>query len=157
MKNLLPLIILIFAPIVLAQSFIDGDDAYNAGDYERALTILRPLAEQGNAEAQFNLGIMYDKGRGVNQDDAEAVKWFRLAAEQGLAEALFVLGSMYETGHGVSQDYVRAHMWYNIAASLVHDFAIEFRDFVADKMTADQIAEAQRLARECVAKNYKNC
>ena len=62
-------------------------DAYNAGDYETVLKGLRTPAEQGDAEAQFNLGVMYANGEGVTQDDKEAVKWYRLAAEQGNAEA----------------------------------------------------------------------
>ena len=61
----------------------DGWGAYERGDYQTALREWRPLATQGNAPAQFNLGLMYDHGYGVPQDDAEAVKWYRLAAEQG--------------------------------------------------------------------------
>ena len=58
-------------------------------------------AEQGNADAQYNLGVMYDNGRGVPQDDKTAVKWYRLAAEQGDASAQSNLGVMYGTGQGV--------------------------------------------------------
>jgi hypothetical protein len=76
----------------------------------------RPLAEQGVALAQNNLGVMYAKGRGVPQDDAEAVKWYRLAAEQGNADAQYNLGVMYEKGEGVPQDYAEAVKWYRLAA-----------------------------------------
>ena len=78
---------------------------------------LRVRAEQGDADAQYNLGVMYDQGRGVAQDDAEAMRWWRLAAEQGLADAQYNLGVSYVTGEGVPQDYVQAHLWYNLAAS----------------------------------------
>ena len=60
----------------------EGRGAYESGDYAVALGLLRPLAERGDAEAQYNLGVMYRNGQGVPHDDAEAVKWYRLAAEQ---------------------------------------------------------------------------
>ena len=72
-------------------------------------------AAQGNAAAQFNLGVMYANGRGVRQDDAEAVKWFRQAAAQGLAQAQYNLGVEYETGRGVHQDLALAQEWYGKA------------------------------------------
>ena len=113
----------------------------------------RKAAEQGNADAQYNLGVMYDHGRGVPQDDAEAVGWYRKAAEQGYAKAQFNLGNMYITGLGVPLDYAQAHMWYNLAASRHppgedRDRAVKNRDFVAKRMTPAQISEAQKLARE---------
>ena len=74
------------------------------------------LAERGNAQAQFNLGMMYENGQGVRQDDAEAVKWYRLAAEQGFAQAQSNLGVMYDNGQGVRQDYAEALRWYRKAA-----------------------------------------
>ena len=77
---------------------------------------LRALAEQGDAEAQRNLGIMYDNGQGVPQDYAEAARWFRLAADQGVASAQFNLGVMYDDGRGVPQDDVQAVRWYRLAA-----------------------------------------
>ncbi len=126
-----------------------------------ALTALRewrPLAEQGNANAQFFLGVMYDKGRGVPQDDAEAVKWYRKAAEQGVAEAQYNLGLMYDDGQGVGLSFgvallMQAHMWFDLAASGYapgedRDTAVENRDNVAKRMTPAQISEAQKLARE---------
>ncbi len=133
--------------------FAEGVAAYKRGDYETALRELRPLANQGNAEAQFNLGVMYDKGEGVPQDDTEAVKWYRKAAEQGYAEAQYSLGLMYVKGWGVPQGHVRTHMWFNLAASRLppgedRDTSAKLRDNLAVKMTPAQIAEAQRLARE---------
>ncbi|WP_127201837.1 tetratricopeptide repeat protein [Neisseria meningitidis] len=68
-------------------------------------------AEQGDADAQNNLGAMYAEGQGVRRDDAEAVRWFRKAADQGLAQAQFNLGAMYYKGHGVRQDLVLAQEW----------------------------------------------
>ena len=73
-------------------------------------------AERGDAGAQFNLGVRYDKGQGVPQDSKEAVKWYRLSAEQGNVDAQFNLGFMYNEGHGVQQDYKEAEKWSRLAA-----------------------------------------
>ena len=72
--------------------------------------------EQGFATAQFNLGNMYSNGRGVPQNDAEAVRWYRMAAEQGLAEAQFNLGIEYDNGRGVPKNEAEAVRWYRMAA-----------------------------------------
>ena len=77
---------------------------------------LKPLAEDGNELAQFELGHMYENGRGVTQDYAEAMKWYRLAADQGYAKAQNNLGYMYRRGEGVSQDNAEAVKWYRLAA-----------------------------------------
>ncbi len=131
----------------------EGVAAYALGDYATALREFRPLAEQGYAIAQNNLGVMYGKGQGVPQDYAAAVRWYRKAAEQGHAHAQFNLGGMYRNGHGVPQNYAHAHMWFNLAAAgsppgLRRDMAATARDIVAELMTPAQIAEAQRRARE---------
>ena len=86
------LVFAVGAGAVVAQDFQKGFAAYNAGDYATALKEWRPLAEQGNADAQNNLGAMYDNGNGVLQNYTEAVKWYRLAAEQGYAGAQINLG-----------------------------------------------------------------
>ena len=162
-----------------------GGAAYDRGDYATALKEFRPLAEQGNADAQFNLGFMYEnglgvpqdyaeavkwyrnaaegqasaqynlgnmyrEGRGVPQDDAEAAKWYRKAAEQNRASGQENLGVSYAEGRGVPQDYVQALMWLNLAAEQDKD-AVKNRDDLAKRATPEQIAEAQRLAREWIA------
>ncbi|MDG6450409.1 tetratricopeptide repeat protein, partial [Glaesserella parasuis] len=81
-------------------------------NYQAAFPMFKELAEQGYAVAQFNLGIMYDNGHGVNQDYHQAVKWYQKAAEQGNANAQFNLGNMYYQGRGVNQDYHQAVKWY---------------------------------------------
>ena len=101
---------------VMAQDFDKGVTAYNAGDYATALQEWRPLAELGDANAQFNLGLMYAQGRGVLQDDTEAVDWYRKAEVQGLARAQSNLGFMYANGRGVLQDDAEAVRWYRKAA-----------------------------------------
>jgi uncharacterized protein len=99
-----------------AQDFDKGLAAAQSGDYQTALAEWLPLAEQGNAVAQFNLGVMYDDGEGVPQNDAEAVKWYKLAAEQGDADAQYNLGVMYDDGEGVPQNDAEAVKWYKLAA-----------------------------------------
>jgi TPR repeat protein len=99
-----------------AQDFQKGWAAQNRGDYATALKEWQPLAEQGDAIAQFDLGFMYANGQGVPQDHAEAIKLYRKAAEQGLASAQNNLGLMYEKGRGVPQDDATARKWYRKAA-----------------------------------------
>ncbi len=138
----------------------DVQDDFGSGDYAAVTRHLRSLAEQGDANAQDHLGAVYDTGmmydaatgEGLPQDYAQALFWYRRAAEQGDADAQYNLGWMYAKGHGVPKDYIVAHMWFSIAASseasFVRNLSVRFRDQFASKMTPDQIAEAQRLARE---------
>ncbi len=128
--------------------FQEGYAAYQRGDYATALQEWLPLARQGDASAQLNLGLMYDAGRGIPRDYAEAASWYAKAAEQAYASALNNLGFMYDEGRGVPQDYVQAHLWYNLAAAQGDELARKNREIVAGKMTPEQIAEAQSLARE---------
>jgi TPR repeat protein len=108
----------------------------------------RLAAEQGYAFAQYDLGVMYDKGEGVLKDYPQAVKWYRLAAEQDYVEAQIHLGVMYANGQGVSKDYVLAYMWSDLGAVAGDDTARKNRSDLATKMTPAQIAEAQKLSRE---------
>jgi uncharacterized protein len=175
--------------VAAAGPLEDGEAAYHRGDYAEAMRLLRPLAEQGDASAEFQLGAMYTFGEGVPRDTEQAVIWYRKAAEQGNADAQaklglgyaygigtpkdaaqalvwygkaaeqgnsfaqFNLGVMYEDGAGVPQNYITAHTWFTLAASRggnteLQRQAAKSRDEVAAKMTPDQIAEAQRMARE---------
>ena len=116
----------------IAQAFVDlaaasgltassrdvesGLAAYSKGDYQTALKVLRPLAEQGDRRAQATVGLIYYRGRGVPQSNAEARRWFGLAADQGDPVAEFNLGVMYDEGQGVPQDHIEAAKWYQRAA-----------------------------------------
>ena len=118
-------------------------------DYKEAARWFRAAVEQGDANAQHFLGLSYNRGEGVPQDFSEAVRWFRAAAEQGHPSAQFALGLKYYTGEVVPKDYIQAHMWLNLSASNSgYEGAAETRDITAKQMTSEQIAEAQRLARE---------
>jgi S1-C subfamily serine protease len=111
----------------------------------------RRAAEQGDAFAQMLLAAMYEDGKGLPKNEVEAAKWYRRAAERGEAFAQQHLGGMYFLGRGVPQDYVAAYKWFNIAAAgqepKVAADAAQFRDALARRMSPDQIAEGQRLAR----------
>src|SRR5262249_16276446 len=90
----------------------------------------------------------YDLGRGVAEDHSEAVKWYRKAAEAGSASAQFMLGNQYRMGYGVPKDYVEAHKWFNLAGAQGNDLAFKNLSVGERPMTREQVAEAQRLARE---------
>ena len=106
--------------VAIAQDYDAGLKAAQAGDFQTALKEWKPLADQGLAGAQFNLGIMYANGRGVVEDDAEAVRWYRLAADQGHAYAQLNLGWMYANGSGVPEDDAEAVRWLRLAADQGH-------------------------------------
>lgn len=102
---------------VLAQSFADGKAAYEAKDYETALNILKPLAEQGDSQAQVTLGVMYDYGQGVAKDPEEAMKWYIKAAKQGIPVVQHDVGVKYFQGTGVPQSYEKAAYWWEQSAN----------------------------------------
>ena len=114
-------------------------------------------AEQGNVDAQLNLGNIYMLGLGVTQDYKTALRWFKLGAEQGNVNAQFSLGILYANGFGVTQDYARAYMWWNIAALKGNTNAVAGRTAVQNVMTPTQIENAQVLASKCMEKDFKGC
>ncbi|MGH8584589.1 MAG: tetratricopeptide repeat protein [Gammaproteobacteria bacterium] len=95
-----------------------GVDAYKRGDYATALASLRPLAEQGNVDAQFHLGLMYANGHGVPEDRQRAAEWFDKAVGKFDASAPFNIGVMYYEGKGVAKDRKIAAEWFYKAAEL---------------------------------------
>ena len=126
-------------------------------DYKTATQWYTLAAEQGHKKAQNNLGFMYENGFAGKQDHKTAVKWYKLASEQGNEVAQYNLGYMYENGRGVIQDNIYAHMWGDLSASNGNEDGLTLRDRVAKEMTSTDISKAQKLARECMAKNYKGC
>jgi len=109
------------------------------------------LANSGDIKAEAQLGWMYSKGRGVPQNYYEAAHWYYLAAQRGHGGAQFELGLMYNKGEGVRRDFVLAYFWLNLSASQAvgddRDFKARIRDAVASKMTVEQVAAAQEMAR----------
>jgi hypothetical protein len=134
------------AQSVLGIMFEDGHGV--AQDYAEAAKWLRQAADQDFAIAQTELGRMYFNGRGVSKDYTECARWWQRAANHGYAEAQVDLGTLYDVGLGVPRDYVMSYMWYNLAAAQGDRSAVEQRTALVDRMTPNQVAEAQRMARE---------
>ncbi len=112
---------LLVASSVLAQSGYDkGASAYKRGDFETALAVFRPLAENGDAKAQSILGLMYSYGEGVPVDYRESARWYRRAADQSSSVAQYNLGMFYLEGKGVSQNTDEAISWLIKAADGGH-------------------------------------
>ena len=162
MKKLIT--VLLTAMLLIASSaYATGTlaDAYKASaskNYAEEIKIYKALALKGDAEGQFFYGEMHEYGKGTIQDYAEAAKWYRLAAEQtgyGGLLARFRMGEIYIDGHGVAKDLVKAHMWFNLSTQ--GPGVAMIRDRLAEEMTQQQIAQAQKLARECLARKYKGC
>ena len=181
---MLPLLLL---SIAWSADYATGQDAYNSGDYETALGEWQPLAEAGDANAQFGMGslygngfgvalddaqalkwyglaadqgqtdaqcslaVMYANGWGVPQSDEEAFKWYSLAAEQGVTAGQINVARMYESGFGVAQDKVQGHKWFTIAVEMGENDATQNRDLIAQIMSAEEIAESDRLKNEWMA------
>jgi len=130
--------------------------AYERLDYKTAIEIWRPIAEQGNAEAQTLLGAMYWRGEGVPRDHAEAAKLYLRAADQGYARAQNDIGFMYGFGEGIPpQNDVQAYKWISLAILRYTaknqerlDQAIKDRATLKARMSAAEIAEAERLVRD---------
>ena len=150
-----------FGGNAIAGPMEDGQAAYDLGDFMTAQLLWRPLAEEGVARAQNNLGVIYENAKGVPQDINEALKWYRLAAEQGYGGAQNNLGLIYALGRGVPRDPVRAYMWFSLAgSSLSGDIGktvMQSRDVIASAMTPQQIVEATGMVLRCQASNYKGC
>ncbi|MDE2115800.1 MAG: sel1 repeat family protein [Hyphomicrobiales bacterium] len=106
-----------FGQAARADGLTDALAAGKRGDYVTELRLLKPLADQGNAFAQYNLGVMYATGQGVPKDDVEAVKYYRLAANQGYAPGQYNLGLMYYLGQGVPKDDIEAIKYFRLAAN----------------------------------------
>ena len=136
-----------------------ADKAYLKGDYRKTEQELRYLADHGDVRAQYDLGVLYDRGQGVPHDSQEATNWYRRAAEQGEARAQYNLGLMYANGQGVPQDYVEAYYWIALAAAQGNVHAVEARGYYSEKMTPDQITKAKQLViqRESADKKAKSC
>ena len=132
----------------LGRMYAEGDGVPQ--DSAEAVRWYRLAADQGHADAQFALGVTYLFGD--PRDTTEALRWYRLAADQGHANAQRNLAFMHAEGDGVRQDYVAAHMWLSLAAARAlaahRATVVEEQEALAEQMTSDQIAEAERLARE---------
>ena len=117
---LLGLVMTVSAQTVMADDMDKANEAFERADYAAAAGYLRPLAEAGDVMAQMRLGVLHHDGLGVDQDDAEAIRWWRKAADQGYADAEYAVGLCYDHGRGVSRDQAEAARWYEMAATQGH-------------------------------------
>ena len=136
-------------PLLLAAIFfamvVCGIAAENPKD---KLEAQKKAAEQGDAKAQFDMGLMYEAGYDVPKDLAEAVKWFRKAAEQGYLGAQLFLGWMYEKGEGVPKDEIEALAWYYIAAAVGNEDALKACGKAEVRLGREGTLIAQRRSKE---------
>ncbi len=133
--------------------FNDGVVAHAMGDYDRALQTLLPLAETSDhAFAQYYVGVMYANGQGVSQDYKLAAKWYRGAAEKGIAAAQTKLGLLYAEGLGVPRDMEFAYAWFTVAAKLGNAAGAEHLARSRGQMSAEELAQAEKLAVEYAEK-----
>jgi len=117
-----------------AEALEDAVDAMRIGDFAEAYCVMRPLAEDGNAEAQYNIGWMYLNGYGLRVNDSLALEWWQKASEQGHRDASFSIGMLYSLGEGeVSKDSAKAIDYYLIAADAGHEDAIAILKFMLQK------------------------
>ena len=126
-------------------------------NYAEAVKWFRLAAAQGYAGAQYNLGLMHHYGLGVPENLAEAVKLYRLAAKQGDADAQNNLGIMHANGDGVPQSNVRAYIWWSVAAAQGQEDAKRNRGLVTERLTPDQLTQAQQIATRCIDSDYQDC
>lgn len=153
----------VWIPIALISKVADQNKAREKAEQASAVEAskarekaeqARTAAEGGDPKAQYDLGDYYWTGLGVPQNDAEAVKWYRRSAEEGYADAQISLALAYQVGRGVAQDNLQADTWYIIAASSQTSSAVDRsilsrdRAYIEANMTPEQIAEAQKRARE---------
>lgn len=142
------LVLLLFLNSAEAGPLEDGQAALIAGDQITALKFYLEAAKQGNAVAQFNVGVIYGKGGGVVPIDLEeASRWFSRAAQQGLPRAQSALGDMYFRGLGVTRNVVTAYMWQSLAAAQALPLALQRQQEVRAQMSKSEIAEAEKMIR----------
>jgi len=117
MSHILFFLLFILSTSIHAASYEEGKQAYLTKDYDRALEILKPLAEEGDSQAQITMGLMYDYGHGVEKNQAESIKWYLMAAEQGVPLVQHDIGVKYFQGQGVEQNYLEATKWWELSAN----------------------------------------
>ena len=158
MKRFIAIFALLF-PLAAWAGMDEGIEAYSTGDYPKALAEFQALADQGDAQGQYFLGLFYHNGFGVKRDPAEAAKWFQKAAQQGDARSQYYAGIMYAAGKGVTKDLPMADMWLTLSAtnpkSSYRDthYTREEIDKIEKKMTPEQLAQAKELVKNWKPQN----
>ena len=150
-KTLILLTIILFLLVFQYIHTLKKNTQTSSGKTSEEIKTLIEQAKQGDVKSQIEVGLLYFRGQGVERDYQEAVKWYTKSAEQGYADAQFQLGQMYSSGEGVIEDYIEAYKWYLLAGMNGEEVA-DVKRTLQDKMTPEQIAQAQKLAKEFVEK-----
>ena len=154
--------IVVFAfllPLAAWAGLDEGIEAYTVGDFPKALIEFQALADQGNVDGQYFLGLFYHNAFGVKRDQAEALKWFLKAAYQGDPRSQYYAGIMYAAGQGATKDLPMADMWLTLSAanpkSSYRDslYTKEEISKIEKKMTPEQIAQAKELVKNWKPQN----
>ena len=154
---ILSIISICFTDVSNASNIRKGIEAYQNGDYATALQEWLPLAKLGDADAQFSVGLIFDRGLNVNSDYYAAVKWFTLASKQGHIFAQSNLGWKYHKGQGVDKNNIHAFKWWTLAAMDGHLNAPYFLEEISKRMTQNDITLANSLARKCLESRFQDC
>lgn len=159
-KTLFTLLLVSALPCAVADPLADALRALDSGRHAQAVQLLRPLAESGNALAQYRLGTMFYNGQGVPEDEKQAIHWWKQAAAQGYVEAMFQLGSAYlfgsQTAKFVPDPDREAATWYFQAASAGHAEAQYHLGllFLAGKGVIENRQEAARWMKKAAAQGH---
>jgi TPR repeat protein len=135
--------------------------AADRGDYEDAVRLWRPLAERGDPDAQYNLGVMYHLGHGVAVDHKAAFSWYRRAADKGVGVAMGNLAILYVSGAKSTTDFVQAYKWFTLAVERIPDPGMrqsmaQNRQLISANMTRAQVEAGEALARAWVAAHRRH-
>lgn len=158
MTAILLLALTVNAPAAHTDSLKEATTAFAKKQYAAAIKLFRPLAEKGNAIAQYKVAVMHRMGLGVHKSEKEARKWSRLAAKQGNPEAQTLLGSLYYKASGEeSPDTVRAYIWYEVAAAQGNAEAKKDLALLTKELSPQQVTEAREKAQNCKSSGYEQC
>ena len=146
-----------YACVAHAGVFEDGVAAKDRGDFARALQLLTPLAQQGDAASQFQLSLLYRNGQGVPGNAAESLRWLRQSAHGGHAAAQSNLGAAYIQGRGVPQNHRLAYVWLSAGANGGSREAASNLAVVQRRMAPAEISQAKDLAEACVQRHFAGC
>ena len=157
-KNLAFIAVLLLSGLPLYADFQDGLAAYNSGDYSTAAQEWQPIAERGDANAEYNMGLLYSSGQGVPRDYQMAAEWYEKAAEQGVAAAQYNLAVMYANGDGVPKSNRDAALWFEKAADNgIVAAAAHLGDIYYDGVDGvPDYAQAEKWYREAAEKGVPN-
>ena len=156
LKNFFIIFIFLFANNSFAD-FDKGLKEFNKGNYELALDIWEPLANEGVSNAQYNVGLMHHNGLGTKQDFKQAYKWLLKSSEQGNLNSIRLISAMYALGNGIDKNFVRSYMWAKIGADNNDQNSKILLDGLLKEMSNSEIDKANKLVQECNNKEFKGC